>query len=454
MSLDAIFKAYDVRGLVPDELDVSVARDLGRALADWLSEQTPETKDRPVVVGRDMRADSQELADALIDGIAQQGRDVIDIGQVATDMIYFATGHLKAAGGVVVTASHNPGKYNGMKLCREGAIAIGVDSGLLEIKERIVSSDFKAANTSGSVSTQDVMDEWVKHALSFVSDELQPLKIAVDAGNGMAGAVMPYVDEQTPLEITRLYFELDGNFPNHEANPMKEDTLADLQQTVVDEGLDFGIAFDGDGDRMMLVDEKGDTVSGSVMCGLLSEYFLKLHPRSNILHNAICSRVVPETIKANGGYPVRTKVGHSYIKAAMREHDAPFGGEHSAHYYFRDNWSADSGLIAALVATGIISRSGKSLSEIVSDLRQQYVHSGEINLEVDDKQAAMERVSARFSDGEQDWLDGLTVNYDDWWCNVRPSNTEPLLRVNVEATDEATLVKNRDVICQTITNET
>ncbi len=439
MNLGVIFKAYDIRGLVPEELNKDTAKNIGRALADWLIEECPETSDKPIVVGRDMRADSQELSEALIAGITRQGRDVVDIGQVTTDMIYFAVGHMQAAGGVVVTASHNPGAYNGMKLCREEARAIGIDSGLEDIKQRMEKDEFADSSESGAVSTENVMNDWVEHALSFVGDELRPLKIAVDAGNGMAGAVMPHVEQQTPLHITPLYFELDGSFPNHEANPMKEETMADLQRTVVEEQLDIGIAFDGDGDRMMLVDEKGVTVSGSVTCALLSEYFLGQHPGSTILHNAICSRVVPETIRENGGDPIITKVGHSFIKATMRKYDAPFGGEHSAHYYFRDNWSADSGLIAALIAIGIVSRSGKSLSDLVRVLRQRYVQSGEINLEVKDKQAAIERVAEHLSDGKQDRLDGLTVDYGSWWCNIRPSNTEPLIRLNIEAVDKATL---------------
>lgn len=431
MNLDAIFKAYDIRGQVPDELDAETVRKIGRAMADWLQETVPRTREGPVVVGRDMRRDSAELANAFVEGLTQQGRDVIDIGQVATDMIYFATGHLQAAGGAIVTASHNPGADNGMKLCREEARPIGVDSGLEDIKQRVLEESFQDVS-AGSVREQDVMDEWVRHALSFTSG-LQPFRIAVDTGNGMAGAVIPHVQQRTELDVTPLYFELDGSFPNHEANPLKPDTLQELQTTVVDNKLDFGIAFDGDGDRMIMIDERGEPVSGSIMCAVLARYFLEKYPGSPILYNAICSRVVPETIERHDGMPVRTKVGHSYIKAKMREHNAPFGGEHAAHYYFRDNWYADSGLIAALAAMQVLSETEQTLSELVASYRSAYCNSDEINFEVADKQAMIEKIAQEFSDGKQDWLDGLTVSYEDGWFNVRPSNTESLLRLNVEA---------------------
>lgn len=438
MNLDAIFKAYDIRGLVPGELNEEVARSIGRALADFLYETVEATRGQPVVVGRDMREDSAALATAVIEGLTQQVRDVIDIGQVTTDMIYFATGHLQAAGGVVITASHNPGAYNGLKLCREEARAIGVDTGLEDIKQKARDSQFRDP-AQGKVAEQDVMNEWIEHALDFAPD-LGPLRVAIDAGNGMAGKVIPYLEAKTQLKITPLYFELDGSFPNHEANPLKLETLHELSGTVQDKGLDCGIAFDGDGDRMVLVDEHGQPVSGSVTTAILARYFLKQHPGSTILHNAITSRIVSETIEQCGGTPVRTKVGHSYIKAKMREYDAPFGGEHSAHYYFRDNWYADSGLIAAMAALQILSQSGGTLSELIQDYREAYAHSGELNFEVADASARLQRLAEEFVDGEQDWLDGLTVTYENWWFNARPSNTEPLLRLNIEARDEAMLI--------------
>ncbi len=450
MNLDAIFKAYDIRGLVPDELDEDVARKIGRAFADFLSQTAESTQSKPIVVGRDMRKDSAGLAAAVVSGITEQGRDVVDVGQITTDMIYFATGHLEAAGGIVVTASHNPGAYNGMKLCREGAQAVGVETGLLDIKERVESASFRETGT-GSVTEQNLMDAWVDHALGFAPN-LQSFRVAVDAGNGMAGAVIPYLQGKAPLDVTPLYFELDGTFPNHEANPLKSETLEDLQQTVVEYGLDFGIAFDGDGDRMLLVDEEGSAVSGSVTTALLARYFLEQNPGSTILHNAITSRIVPETIEKYGGTPVRTKVGHSYIKAKMREYDAPFGGEHSAHYYFRDNWYADSGLIAGMAAMQVLSDAGQTLSELVAPFRKAYYDSGEVNFEVEDKEAMIERIASEFSDGEQDRLDGLTVSYDDWWFNVRPSNTEPLLRLNVEARDKKTVDDNLERLSQLLTS--
>ena len=437
MSLDTIFKAYDIRGRVPDELDATTAHSIGRAVADWLHEAVPATRHQPVIVGRDMRPDSGELADAVIRGLIQQGRNVIDVGRISTDMVYFAVGHLEAAGGIMVTASHNPGADNGMKLCREQARAIGSDSGLDEIKQRVQAGDFQDA-APGAVQSRDVASEWVQHVLSF-APHLRPLQLAVDAGNGMAGVVIPELESQTELMVTPLYFEPDGSFPNHEANPIKTETLADLQHAVRDGGLDVGIAFDGDGDRMVMVDEYGEPVSGSVMCAILSRYFLEQHPGSTIVHNAICSRVVPETIRAYGGQPFRSRVGHSFIKADMREHDAPFGGEHSAHYFFRDNWYADSGLVAALAALEVMSITEQTLSQLAQPYREAYAHSGEMNFEVSDPDVVLDDIAKQLEDGEQDWLDGLTVRYEDWWCNVRPSNTEPLLRLNVEATDADTL---------------
>lgn len=421
-----IFKAYDIRGKVGTELTEQLAENVGRGFADWLPNEGP------VAVGRDMRPDSAGLAKAAIEGLTAQGRDVWDIGQVTSDMIYFAVGEYNLAGGMMVTASHNPGEYNGIKLCREGAGGVSLDAGLDEVRDAALSGSFKPNDTTGEATEKSVVEAWVDHALNFAGEGLRPLKIAVDAGNGMAGAIVPHLDGKTPFEITPLYFELDGTFPNHEANPLKKETLKDLQKTVLDYSLDAGIAFDGDGDRAVLVDETGQPISGSVTTALLADYFLENNPGATILHNAICSRVVPETIQAAGGTAIRTRVGHSYIKQKMREHDAVFAGEHSAHYYFRDNFSADSGLIAAVTALGVLSRSQRPLSELV-DQYKTYVASGEVNFEVEDKQAATEQAKEAFADGTIDELDGLTVNYDNWWFNLRPSNTEPLLRLNVEA---------------------
>ncbi len=424
----SVFKDYDVRGLVGTELTNELAEAVGRALADYLPIAGP------VCVGYDMRADSVELAEQVRAGLVRQGRDVIDIGEVASDMIYFATGHLKAAGGAMVTASHNPGKYNGIKICREEAKGVSLQAGLAEIRDAIAVDRYKAAGRTGTVTPVDVMEDWVKHALGFVDvAKLKPYHIAVDAGNGMAGKVVPHLAGKWPLTVEPMYFELDGTFPNHLANPLVEANNRDLAAKIRHESLDFGIAFDGDGDRAFLIDESGKVVSGSIMTAILADYFLKLNPGATILYNVICSRMVAETIAAAGGTGFRTKVGHSNIKIAMREHDAVLAGEHSGHFYFRDNYSADSGLIAAVCAIAALSDSGLKLSELVARY-DKYSESGEVNYEVKDKVAKLAEVKAAYADGQQDELDGITVNYPDWWFNVRPSNTEPVLRLNVEAT--------------------
>lgn len=429
-----IFKSYDIRGKVGSELNADVAERVGKALASFLPEKGS------VVVGYDMRPDSKELADALIRGVQSQGRDVWIIGQVASDMIYFATGHYELAGGAMITASHNPGEYNGIKLCREKAGGIALDTGLSEIRDKADANDFIDAEKLGKVIKKDVMEPWIDHVLSFIDVEsLKPYKIAVDTGNGMAGAVMPVIEKRLPFEVTRLYYELDGTFPNHEANPLKPETLEDLQQTIRDNGLDFGIAFDGDGDRAVLVDEKGDVVSGSVLTAVLSRYFLNSNEGATILYNAICSNVVPETIEKYGGTSVRTRVGHTIIKNEMQKHNAVFAGEHSAHYYFKDNFNADSGLFAAMIAIQVLNESGKSLSELAQDYLK-YENLPETNFEVEDKQSVMEKVAEAFSDEDIDWLDGVTVRFKNGdWFNLRPSNTEPLLRLNAEAADRQRL---------------
>ena len=340
--LAAVFKSYDIRGRVGDELNADFAQKVGRAFADWLPEAGT------VAVGRDMRPDSGELADAVIAGLRAQGRDVLDIGQVTSDMIYFAVGSLGLAGGAMITASHNPGQDNGIKLCREEAKPVGLDSGLDQIRDAVLAGKFADAGASeGSLEKRDLSEDWVQHVLSFIdADKLKPLRLAVDAGNGMAGAIFPELEPYVPWEITEMYFELDGTFPNHEANPLKFETLKDLIARIRADKLDGGIAFDGDGDRALLVDETGEVVSGHVMGALLGEYFLGRHPGSSILHDLRSSKAVPEAIQKNGGQAIRTKVGHANIKQAMREHDAPFGGEVSGHFYFRDNFNADSGAIA------------------------------------------------------------------------------------------------------------
>lgn len=429
-----IFKAYDIRGKVGTELNPETIQMVGAAFARWLPESGV------VAVGRDMRPDSKQLADALIAGLRAQGRDVWDIGEVTSDMIYFTVGHFKLAGGAMITASHNPGEYNGIKLCREDAKPIGQESGLFEIRDTVIAGDLKNADTEGSLEQKDVVEDWIQHVLSFIdAKKLQPLRIAVDAGNGMAGKIVPELEPYIPFDIEEMYFDLDGTFPNHIANPLDPTTLVDLQKKITDTNCDAGVAFDGDGDRAVLIDEKGQPVTGTVMTALLAEYFLKLHPKATILYNAICGRIVPETIEKNGGTGVRTRVGHSYIKSDMRTNSAVFAGEHSGHYYFKDNFMADSGLIAAMIGLYILSESKKPLSELVADLRGAFVQIPETNFEVADKQAAIANVAAAFPGTKQDLLDGLTVDLGDAWVNVRPSNTEPLLRLNAEAKDQEQL---------------
>jgi phosphomannomutase len=424
-----IFKSYDIRGKVGSELTADVAEKIGRAMAQWLPTQGT------VAVGRDMRPDSAELAQAMIKGLTAGGRNVYDIGLVTSDMIYFAVGKNQLAGGVMITASHNPGEYNGIKLCRDDARPIGLESGmgLADIRDLVIKSEFQDAPVPGTVEQQDVTEGWIEHVLSFIDvSKLTPLKLAVDAGNGMAGAIFPVLEKHVPWQVTELYFELDGTFPNHEANPLKFETLADLIKIIKDQGLDGGIAFDGDGDRAFLIDETGTVLTGGVISAMLSEYFLGEFPGSSIVYDARNSRTVVEVIKEHGGTPVRTLVGHSNIKNSMREANAPFGGEASGHFYFRDNWYADSGLIGAVIGVYVATLSGKKLSE----LREQYTRYAaipETNFEVEDKAGAIERIAAAFADGKQDRLDGISVDYPDKWLNVRPSNTEPTLRLNAEA---------------------
>jgi len=427
-AINNIFKAYDVRGKVGSELTADVANKIGKAFADWLPEQGT------IAVGRDMRPDSAELAGALIDGLRAQGRNVIDIGEVTSDMIYFAVGRYKLAGGAMVTASHNPGEYNGIKLCREEARPVGKESGLFEIRDNVLDNKFKpTAATQGSIEEKDTVEDWITHVLSFIDPQkLKPLKVVVDAGNGMAGKIFPELEPYVPWEVEELYFELDGTFPNHEANPLKFETLADAIKIIKDKKCDAGIAFDGDGDRAFLIDDKGQVVTGGTMSAILADYFLREFPGSAIVYDARNSRVVPEVTEKAGGRAVLTRVGHAYIKHVMREEDAPFGGEASGHFYFRDNWYADSGLIAAVIGLYVATLSGKKLSE----LRKKYEYYAaipETNYTVKDKDAVIKTVAQTFPKESHDWLDGLTVTLPNGWFNIRPSNTEPVLRLNAEA---------------------
>lgn len=434
IDITPIFKAYDIRGKVGSELTADVARRVGMALAQWLP--TAGT----VAVGRDMRPDSAELADALIAGLQSQGRDVIDIGLVTSDMIYFAVGNEKLAGGAMITASHNPGTDNGIKLCREDAIPIGEDSGLLDIRDMVISNQFASVATTGDVTKKDVTEDWIHHALAFVNtDELKSLRIAVDAGNGMAGKIFPELEPYVPFEVEEMYFELDGTFPNHIANPLKFETLTDIIAKIKSDKLDGGVAFDGDGDRAFLIDETGVVLTGGVMSAMLAAYFLEKYPHSNIVYDARNSQTVAEVVTEMGGTPIRWRVGHAFLKEKMREVDAPFGGEASGHFYFRDNWYADSGLIAAIIGLYVACRSGKKLSEL-RKLYSRYPTIPETNFTVEDKAAVLKRLENAFGNAKIDTLDGLSIDLGNHtWFNVRASNTEPVLRLNAEADNQQQL---------------
>lgn len=428
MKIDgSIFKAYDIRGKVGDELNSDVLQQIGRAMADWLPDSGA------VAVGYDMRPDSQSFAEAAIKGLCEQGRDVWDIGQVTSDMIYYAVGANKLAGGLMITASHNPGEYNGIKLCREQAKPIGEETGLLEIRDNILVGKYKKPTKAGTVVQKDLSEGWIEHVLGFIDvDKLKPLKVVVDAGNGMAGKIFPELEPYVPFEVTEMYFELDGTFPNHIANPLIPENLTDIIKKIKQTKADVGIAFDGDGDRAVLIDENGVALTGTTMTALLAKYFLAKNPGATILHNAITGKAAKDTIVENGGKPVRTRVGHSFIKNDMLTNNAVFAGEHSGHYFFADNWNADSGLIAAVIGLAILSESGQRLSQLAAPYRK-YFSIDETNFEVADKQATIQKIADAYSDAELDWLDGLTITLPDGWINIRPSNTEPLLRLNIEA---------------------
>ena len=435
MDLSTIFKAYDVRGKVGAELNPKSVRDIGYAFGQWLPDAGV------VAVGRDMRPDSAELAEAMIAGLRAAGRDVWDIGEVTSDMIYFTVGHFNLAGGAMITASHNPGEYNGIKFCQTGARPVGIESGLAEIRDVVVSgiTEDKSGAPSGDYHEKDVIEAWIQHVLGFIdADALKPLKVVVDAGNGMAGKIFPEIEPYVPLDVTEMYFELDGTFPNHVANPIEPENLVDIIARVKQEKADLGIAFDGDGDRAVLIDENGEVLSGTTLTALLAEYFLRANKGETVLYNATCGWVVPETIEASGGKAVRTKVGHSFIKAEMRTHNAIFAGESSGHYYFRDNFMADSGLIAAMIALAVISESDQPVSAL-ANMYRKYHQIPETNFVVEDKDGIIAKLAEGFQGEKQDMLDGLTVYTDTAWFNVRPSNTEPILRLNAEGKQQDSL---------------
>ena len=424
---EAIFKAYDIRGIVGDEIDAAACFAIGGAFAGHMQAGGSAR----VVVGRDMRPDGAELSDAFCDGVVTAGVDVVDIGLCATEMVYFASGVLDAPG-AMFTASHNPVAYNGIKLCGPGASPIGTGTGLADIRARAESGPPPAA-APGRVAHRDLLDRYVEHVLAFVDvAALRPLRLVVDTANGMGGLVVPAVFEMLPFYVDYLYPELDGTFPNHPADPLKPENLRDLQNRVRVCSADAGLAFDGDADRVFLVDESSCPLPGSLTASLIAARFLEREPGAAIVGNVICSKAFAEVVSEGGGRLVRSRVGHSFVKQAMASSGAVFGGEHSGHYYFRDNYGADGAMIAALVLLEELGRHGGSLSELAAPL-ERYSASGEINAEVPDPAAVIERVATAFGSFEQDRLDGLSVDCGDWWFNLRPSNTEPLLRLNLEA---------------------
>jgi len=427
VQLGEIFKAYDVRGLVPEQLDEEAARCIGAGFAAF-------SRAGRIAVGRDCRLSSPGLAAAVIEGIVSRGAAVDDLGMITTDMVYYASGALDEPG-AMVTASHNPPGWNGLKLCLAGAAPVGVDTGLAEVR-RLAAEPPPPAAVRGEVTRRDILEGYVDHLLSIVdASSMTGLTVAADGGNGVAGVAVPRVFGRLPARLIGLYLEPDGRFPHHHPDPLRPENLRDLEDLMRRERPDLGVAFDGDADRAFFVDDALHPLPGSTVTALVARWFLRREPGARVVHNLICSRAVPEAVRAAGGVPVRTRVGHSFIKAVMKETGAIFGGEHSGHYYFRDNYRADSGILTMLVLMQVMAEDGRPLSEMRSEF-EPYAQSGEINLRVADQQAATGAVAAAFVDGEQDRTDGLTVSWPDRWFNLRPSNTEPVLRLNVEAPDD------------------
>ena len=428
--LDQIVKAYDVRGTTPDQMNEDVAFALGVGFAEFVRTSS-------VIVARDMRTTGEALSQAFSRGVQSRGINVVDLGLASTDLVYFAAGVLDAPG-AMFTASHNPAEYNGIKFCLSGARPVGIDTGLGQIRDTaksvLVGNGPAAVGSQGAYSTQNMLDEFADHVVRFVNiADISPMRVVADTANGMGGLIVPVVFDRLPMiELEIMYPELDGTFPNHPADPIQPANQRDLQARVVSGGFDLGLAFDGDADRVFVVDEKGRGLSGSTTTAILAAGVLRAHPGATVLHNLICSRSVPEVIIEHGGVPVRTKVGHSNIKQVMADTGAVFGGEHSAHYYFLDNYRADSGIIATMFMLHELSRAKMPLSEFRRPF-ERYEASGEINTSVDSAEAVMQAVSKVYQQFPQDWIDGLTVDCGNWWFNLRASNTEPLLRLNLEA---------------------
>lgn len=428
----SIFKAYDVRGTYPNQINKEIAGKIGRGLVAYLEPKS-------VVVGRDMRLSSPEVREGLIEGITKGGADVVDIGLVSTDCLYFAVGRYGHDAGVMITASHNPPEYNGFKMCKKDAVPLSGEAGLDQIQKMVLKNDFPPPTKLGKAEKRDVDDDYVSHILSFVDKgKIKPFKLAIDAGNGMAGKIVPKLFSGLPCQVIPMFFELDGSFPNHPASPIEPENIAPLRERVLQEKADLGAAFDGDADRMFLVDENANPLGGDMVTALVAKSLLRKEKGATILYNLICSKAVPELIEHEGGKAIRTRVGHALIKPLMKKHNAVFGGEHSGHFYFRNNWFADSGLIALMVCLELISEEDRPLSDLVRSI-DTYVRSGEINSHLENIPQKLGQIEKHFADGKVDHLDGLTVDFGEWWFNLRPSNTEPLLRLNVEAASKEML---------------
>jgi phosphomannomutase len=442
-----VFKAYDVRGIYPDELDEEGAYAVGRAYVD-------EFEPRRIAVGRDMRLSSPSMSEAVMRGAAEAGADVVDLGLVGTEMLYFAVGELGLDGGIAVTASHNPKEYTGMKIVRRGALPVGGDSGLLDIRARATAGAWHQTGRTGTITKEDIWPQFVERVLSFVdTDAVNPLRVVIDAANGMAGVMLPPVLERLPIEAVRCFFEPDGSFPNHEPNPLLPENRAFIMRKVTEERADLGVAFDGDADRCFFVDDTGEFVPGDFVTALLAESILEKEAGGKILYDVRASWAVPETIKAAGGVPLVNRVGHAFFKHRMREEGAVFGGEVSGHYYFRDFSQADSGVIPFLLMLELVSKRGQKLSEILRPYRERYFITGELNTPVADVALKLQELKERFGpEGEVSHLDGLSVDAKDWHMNVRPSNTEPLLRLNLEALSPQLMERKRDEVLEVIRN--
>jgi phosphomannomutase len=441
-----VFKAYDVRGIYPGELDEAGAEAIGRAYVE-------QFEPRRIAVGRDMRLSAPTMQEALMRGAAAAGADVLDLGLVGTEMVYFAVGSLGLEGGVMVTASHNPKEYTGMKLVRRGALPVGGESGLLEVRDRAVAAgDAPKAAAPGRIEPHDVWPAYVERVLSFVDVEaIRPLRVVIDAANGMAGTMLPPVLERLPVETVTCYFDPDGSFPNHEPNPLLPENREFIVRKTLEEGADLGVAFDGDADRCFFVDDTGGFVPGDFVTALFAESVLEKEPGAKVIYDVRASRAVPETIERAGGVPLVNRVGHAFIKARMRKEDAAFAGEVSGHYYFRDFSQADSGVVPFLLMLELISKKGARLSEILEPLRARYFITGELNTPVPDVALKLQELKERYAgEGRVSHLDGISVDFDDWHFNVRPSNTEPLLRLNLEASSEELMEKKRDEVLEVI----